>query len=715
MSRKDFWVFIALGISLAALFGHVFVSTEGNVLSYLLGDTRLMFMQMRQFSFGEIAAGRLPLWNPFILGGMPCIGETQTAVFYPLNLLFFCLLPFEKALNGIMVFQMFLSGIFMYLFVRKLDSCEFGAALSAFSFMFSSVFMNRILGGHQVDISVLCWLPALFWLNEKFIHKPRFLYAVFAGIVYGLMLLAGHPQQLFFISVGFLIYASLRFLFEKGFHAWLVEGLTFTATMVVIGCGFGAIQLFPTLEFSGNSTRAFLDTAWQGKFCEAYSFPPENLICFLFPDFFGDFENVFYWGRWLKWEMCHYVGISTLIMVFWSFSSEKRKIFFPLFALALACLVLALGSYLPTFKLVKAVSFLRRFRGYSKFIAISCFALSALGGIGFSELISDIRQKRIAFLEKAWLGILLLIPTFFFFAFWFLEKNCFEIWVSLLKLFQGYSDKTDFFKDPSFFERSFAFALTSMKFGFTLIFASGLTIFGFLKGISSRRTTVCLIFLVLFIDLLKYCWPVSRTVFPSTSIGFTNEIHEFLKRDKEPFRISTPFCRNQNDAIALGFESINGYESLVWRRYAEFFNLSQGLSKYTPIFYFDKVFPSKMLDLLNVKYWIVPKALPTIPKTLKPLFTSEIFNVCESETFIPRYQLISTAVSCKDEQEVIQALNNPSFDPRKTLILEEQAPFASCEENFEVGRKVYLFSNVHRFKPFFSFQRAIRLGYSPSI
>ena len=57
----------------------------------LLADQLLYLAPWRQFLREELMTGRFPLWNPFILSGVPFAACIQAAPFYPLNLGFFWL------------------------------------------------------------------------------------------------------------------------------------------------------------------------------------------------------------------------------------------------------------------------------------------------------------------------------------------------------------------------------------------------------------------------------------------------------------------------------------------------------------------------------------------------------------------------------------------------------------------------------------------------
>ena len=57
-------------------------------------DGIAQFYPWRNFAHDTIRSGYLPLWNPYQFCGTPFVANSQSAVFYPPNLLFyFCPLP----------------------------------------------------------------------------------------------------------------------------------------------------------------------------------------------------------------------------------------------------------------------------------------------------------------------------------------------------------------------------------------------------------------------------------------------------------------------------------------------------------------------------------------------------------------------------------------------------------------------------------------------
>src|SRR2546423_1770900 len=51
-----------------------------------IGDLVTSFFPYRTIASRAVRAGTLPLWNPYMLSGAPFLANTQSALFYPLNL-----------------------------------------------------------------------------------------------------------------------------------------------------------------------------------------------------------------------------------------------------------------------------------------------------------------------------------------------------------------------------------------------------------------------------------------------------------------------------------------------------------------------------------------------------------------------------------------------------------------------------------------------------
>ncbi|NIS34943.1 MAG: hypothetical protein GWO04_35620, partial [Actinobacteria bacterium] len=85
-------------------------------VGYYLGDLTAQYKPWWTFAHESLREGRLPLWNPHVMGGMPYHVNPENALFYPLKwplvfLSFFKAAALLRVLNTIVA----LTGMFLLL------------------------------------------------------------------------------------------------------------------------------------------------------------------------------------------------------------------------------------------------------------------------------------------------------------------------------------------------------------------------------------------------------------------------------------------------------------------------------------------------------------------------------------------------------------------------------------------------------------------------
>ena len=118
-------------------------------------------MHWRGFGFGEIARGNLPLWNPHIYSGAPFLAGFQSALLYPLNVLYL-VLPLAKAINWGIALHAFLGGLFFYLWALKRGLHPLACFLAGAEFIFCAPYFLHIYAGHLPNLCTMIWAPLLF-------------------------------------------------------------------------------------------------------------------------------------------------------------------------------------------------------------------------------------------------------------------------------------------------------------------------------------------------------------------------------------------------------------------------------------------------------------------------------------------------------------------------------------------------------------------------
>src|SRR3954453_16189905 len=173
----------------------------------LLGqDTIAAGIMFRKFFVEHVRAlGRLPLWNPYLFGGVPTVEAGSGGFFYPASILHF-LLPLTSALAWKLILHVYLAGVFMYLAARAFNSSRMVALFAGSAYMLSANLVSLVWGGQDGKMYVTALFPAALWLLITAISRRSWIRFVWLRVVAGLM--AGpHPQPAYYAYLVLAAYA----------------------------------------------------------------------------------------------------------------------------------------------------------------------------------------------------------------------------------------------------------------------------------------------------------------------------------------------------------------------------------------------------------------------------------------------------------------------------------------------------------------------------
>lgn len=210
---------------------------------------------MAAYGFGELAAFRLPLWNPYQLGGMPFFAIPHTGLFYPGNLpyLFF---NTAVATEVSLVAHLALSGVGMWTFGRCVGLRSCAALTGALSTMWSGytmLYMNL-----PTPISGVCWLPVMGTVVIASFRRSAAWVFAFPLVIACQILNGGNEQFLYncYACSLLIVFEAVRLGRSLGPMA-AVRLCTMLAAAGVLGMALSAFQLLPSLELVRESVRAF--------------------------------------------------------------------------------------------------------------------------------------------------------------------------------------------------------------------------------------------------------------------------------------------------------------------------------------------------------------------------------------------------------------------------------------------------------------------------
>jgi hypothetical protein len=351
----------------------------------LPGDGWTGFLGIRVLVGEMIAKGQMPLWNPYIFGGMPLLASIFAGVLYPPNWIF-AFLPIKAASNILVITTFHISLTGCYLYARRIGINRCGSLITGIAFTFSAYLIVHL--GHTSHIASAVWLPWIILSIEHLFHRFSWKWVSIGSFSIALQLFAGVPQMTLFTVITGGIYWLFAIVFRCSKSARLPFILA-SASMAVCGVLLSAIQLLPLRELQLQSPRKQLSY----EFFSAYSLAPGQLMEIIFPFFFGGDTvapfAVNFWGQWGFGETCGYIGIVTLVAVLVALAGERMNpLMWCWLTIAVIALSLSLGSFLPfgLHHLLFKVPVYNIFRASARHLYEFSFAGAVLAGLGINYL-----------------------------------------------------------------------------------------------------------------------------------------------------------------------------------------------------------------------------------------------------------------------------------------------------------------------------------------
>jgi xanthosine utilization system XapX-like protein len=626
------------------LFGDVLFSTKALVLSKYGTDLSELFLYLREFGFGELRRGHLPLWNPYLFAGAPYLGTFQSALLYPPNVLYL-LLPLPRAINWDIALHVFLAGLFTYYWALRRGLQPGACLLSAAVVMLGGPFYLHLYAGHLTVLASMAWAP-LILLAIDGLSEPRPLrWGLLGTLAAALQLLAGYPQTFFYTAVAAVLYLGVRVAAREA-PAQALLGLV---GIYIGAAALGAAQLLPGLELGAESTRG---AGVPYSFAALFSFPPENLLTLIAPGFFGDLREagVSYWGRCYLWEMSLFCGVGACALAAHGVAQRNRSGRW-LALVWVALLLLALGGHTPLLRLLHAwVPGFDRFRGPSKFILPASLMLALMSGTGMDRLLREPGSGRRMALFLLSLGVAAGAAAAWVYlsAGGGLGSDWGRLMQAVAATGESYLPRAAY-KDPDFVRRAGEAAAQ----GLLVCAAVSLLLAAFFR-VGDRPGRVFLIGIVAVLELGRF----AATLRPTFDFADTRAplIRRFLAEHPGDYRILQVL--HPTSALSTRAQNLAGYEpSSILERYARFIAFTQGqpevetagptISRIHPLF-----------RLLRCRYAFVHRGGQV--------------GVMEIPDSLARVQLVYDWQLLRERDAIFTAMASRGFDPRRTVILESR-------------------------------------------
>jgi hypothetical protein len=242
----------------------------------------------------------------------------------------------------------------------------------------------------------------LFIVTEYALQQdnPRLLWPL--ALLVALQWLAGFPQIAFYSLVANGVYLLGRLYCQPLYWRKRVGFLLLWGSAVVLGLLLAAPQWLPTYELAGFSIRA---EGIQGSMVGEKSLFPAALLTFVLQSWRDFFAQAGLGAG-------EYLGILPILLALTAvFARPQRRLLYPLLALIIITIILALGRYNPAFFIVRQLPGFSSFRAPSRFLIPAMFGIITLFGLGWDTLFSSKQQQ-----AEKWFGRFLKMAILLFLA-----------------------------------------------------------------------------------------------------------------------------------------------------------------------------------------------------------------------------------------------------------------------------------------------------------
>jgi hypothetical protein len=399
---------LALGVLCVGVILLCYPMLGGSFLGGQSSDQTWTGIPFRFFWASEFhRTGHIPLWNPYMFGGLPFVGAMHGDIFYPTSFLRLLLSP-DRVLNIVFALHLVLAGVFTYVFLRTIGATWTASVTGGLAYQLSGIVASLVSPGHDGKMAVSALLPLLLVGLLLGIRKRHVEGFGLVALVVGLDLLSPQLQMTQYS----LILAGLFTLWlcfgdeERLDTRWRWTALGLAALAVAVGFGVAMIQLLPFIKYGPYAARTVGQQGW--AYATSYAMPPENILDWLIPTFSGILDK--YWGSNFFKLHSEYVGAATLALAALGVANAARRrlIWFLGGAAALFVLV-ALGGHTPFYRLwyalVPGVK-VTRAPGMAFFIPTFVFACLAAFGVERLERGEGAKTMRLVAIAA---GVLLLL------------------------------------------------------------------------------------------------------------------------------------------------------------------------------------------------------------------------------------------------------------------------------------------------------------------
>ncbi|WP_298439765.1 YfhO family protein [Geobacter sp.] len=623
-------------------------------------------------------------WDMLANGGGTEGGGTQSLQLLFYRNLIFWLLPAPANVAWFIVFHLFVGGAGTYAYCRAIGAGRAAAFLGGLLFAVGPEIASLINAGHVQKIATISFAPWAFYFFERGFQSRRVIWFLAAGFLLAFQFFNMHWQIAFYTCLGIGAYGVIRtagilFLEREGGGRAATRLLGLNLVTMFFFLSTVAISLIPLADWSRETTRGVQSGANQGQGgmqveeAMSWSLPPEELVTFVVPGFFGlsrqegAYDNpangAYYWGRMVFTQTTDYLGLLPWLLAPLPLIFRRDRYTWLAVAAVVGGLLFSFGKYTPFYWLLyEHFPGINHFRVPKMMMFIPVLGMAILAARGLDLLLDPEIRARRGF-HRYLLGVFSLAPLLLAaLGAAVLGRN---FWINLLM---------PQIAQPTRFEEGGALVVQrwhtiEKELGLAAFFAvayAGVIGAAARQWLSGKAVPFALAALFLA-DVGRVDAKFMLLQDPPQSVkGEVTPVIDYLSRQSKEYRVlpmdgSDPM-QYVSHGIPVMFTS-NPVQVQRWQDFLEGFN-----------------FASAMPDMMNVRYLVYGTAQyqqerPSIPPRFRPVFTSPdgAQIVLENTGVLPKGWLAPQALPVEPRQ-ALGIIQNPAFSPARLALVEEPPP-----------------------------------------
>ena len=576
-----------------------------------------------------LSRGELPLWNPYLLCGVPHLAAMVGSPLHPFHLLLAPLGP-ELAVNLAAALHLLLAAVGAYGLAFHLFRDIPGGLVAAGIYALGGFAIMHLAAGHLSLLASFALVPAVLLALDRLLCAPGAARLLLAALALGLLALSGHPQVTLLGMVGAGLFVLVRlFIWRPLAPPPVGRGLLLMLAAATLGALLSAIQWLPALTYAARSGRAAVTDS---AFFDMGALESSALALALSP---GALDPR---AVQVPWEVCGFVGIIGALLVAAAPLRRGRPA-----AVLLALLVLSLIPALgPAYAwLVQVLPGLGLFRVPGRFLALASLWSALLAALAMSKISA---RQTLAIIP----GLLLLAAL----VSWGVDGvQARPFWISVLLPLAGAG------------------------------VLAGLTLAGRLRHHRFRWALAAL----LLLELGIFAGPRLRTI-PAPA-GIHPDIARTILQDGQRQRLLILPPIPLNSAVQARVPGISGYFPAAPERIRHYFTLAAGQPEDLQMVRFIPRSFSSALSHLGMGF-VLARAGTRAPTFLKTVLTRGDQTLLALGSSRPRAQLRRRFTRAASASEAARVATRPGVDLKQVAVLEGPLPAALPGEAYQGTDKI---------------------------